>query len=243
MKRYYAIQQLDRVADIYIFGDIVPLKFFESDVSAAGIVGEIKDLAVDEIRVHIDSYGGTVSEGWAIYNALRQHPARVVTYGDGFVASAALYPFLAGEERVASNLSAYFFHRVSIRAEGYSDELRAAADEADMMTDIGIGAFVERTNMDEAEVRRLMDGETWLTPTEALERGLATSITADAALPIAQAAKKAVMQRVLFASAAEAARHAEPAEQDHTPETAERKNEAAPDQAEPTLKDIIKSLA
>ena len=79
MKRYYAIQQLDRVADIYIFGDIVPLKFFESDVSAAGIVGEIKDLAVDEIRVHIDSYGGTVSEGWAIYNALRQHPARVVT--------------------------------------------------------------------------------------------------------------------------------------------------------------------
>lgn len=243
MKRYYAIQQLDRVADIYIFGDIVPFEFFESDVSAAGIVGEIKDLAVDEIRVHIDSYGGAVSEGWAIYNALRQHPARVVTYGDGFVASAALYPFLAGEERVASNLSAYFFHRVSIRAEGYSDELRAAADEADMMTDIGIGAFVERTNMDEAEVRRLMDGETWLTPTEALERGLATSITADAALPIAQAAKKAIMQRVFFAPAAEAARRAEPEEREHKPETAERENEAAPEQAEPTLKDIIKSLA
>lgn len=243
MKRYYAIQQLDRVADIYIFGDIVPFEFFDGDVSAAGIVDEIKDLAVDEIRVHIDSYGGAVSEGWAIYNALRQHPARVVTYGDGFVASAALYPFLAGEERVASNLSAYFFHRVSIRAEGYSDELRAAADEADMMTDIGISAFVERTNMDEAEVRRLMDGETWLTPTEALERGLATSITADAALPIAQAAKKAIMQRVFFAPTAEADRRAEPEEQEHKPETDERKDETAPEQAEPTLKDIIKSLA
>lgn len=243
MKRYYAIQQLDRVADIYIFGDIVPFEFFDGDVSAAGIVDEIKDLVVDEIRVHIDSYGGAVSEGWAIYNALRQHPARVVTYGDGFVASAALYPFLAGEERVASNLSAYFFHRVSIRAEGYSDELRAAADEADMMTDIGISAFVERTNMDEAEVRRLMDGETWLTPTEALERGLATSITADAALPIAQAAKKAIMQRVFFAPVDEADRRAEPEEQEHKPETAERKDEAAPEQAEPTLKDIIKCLA
>lgn len=243
MKRYYAIQQLDRVADIYIFGDIVPFEFFDGDVSAAGIVDEIKDLVVDEIRVHIDSYGGAVSEGWAIYNALRQHPARVVTYGDGFVASAALYPFLAGEERVASNLSAYFFHRVSIRAEGYSDELRAAADEADMMTDIGISAFVERTNMDEAEVRRLMDGETWLTPTEALERGLATSITADAALPIAQAAKKAIMQRVFFEPAAVAATHADPAGQEHKAETAERENEAAPEQAEPTLKDIIKCLA
>lgn len=243
MKRYYAIHQLDRVADIYIFGDIVPFEFFDGDVSAAGIVDEIKDLVVDEIRVHIDSYGGAVSEGWAIYNALRQHPARVVTYGDGFVASAALYPFLAGEERVASNLSAYFFHRVSIRAEGCSDELRAAADKADMMTDIGISAFVERTNMDEAEVRRLMDGETWLTPTEALERGLATSITADAALPIAQAAKKAIMQRVFFAPVDEADRRAEPEEQEHKPETAEREKEAAPEQAEPTLKDIIKCLA
>ena len=201
MKRYYAIQQLDRVADIYIFGDIVPFEFFDGDVSAAGIVDEIKDLVVDEIRVHIDSYGGAVSEGWAIYNALRQHPARVVTYGDGFVASAALYPFLAGEERVASNLSAYFFHRVSIRAEGYSDELRAAADEADMMTDIGISAFVERTNMDEAEVRRLMDGETWLTPAQALEYGLATSIHKDDGLPVAQDAKKSIMQRLLQAKA------------------------------------------
>lgn len=201
MKRYYAIQQLDRVADIYIFGDIVPFELFDGDVSAAGIVDEIKDLVVDEIRVHIDSYGGAVSEGWAIYNALRQHPARVVTYGDGFVASAALYPFLAGEERVASNLSAYFFHRVSIRAEGYSDELRAAADEADMMTDIGISAFVERTNMDEAEVRRLMDGETWLTPAQALEYGLATSIHKDDGLPVAQDAKKSIMQRLLQAKA------------------------------------------
>ena len=112
-----------------------------------------------------------------------------------------------------------------------------------MMTDIGISAFVERTNMDEAEVRRLMDGETWLTPTEALERGLATSITADAALPIAQAAKKAIMQRVFFEPAAVAAAHADPAGQEHKAETAEREKEDAPEQAEPTLKDIIKCLA
>lgn len=205
MKKYYAIQQAGRAADLYIFGDIVPFEVFDGDVSAAGIVDEIKDLVVDEIRVHIDSYGGAVSEGWAIYNALRQHPARVVTYGDGFVASAALYPFLAGEERVASNLSAYFFHRVSIRVEGYSDELRAAADEADMMTDIGISAFVERTNMDEAEVRRLMDGETWLTPAQALEYGLATSIHKDDGLPVAQDAKKSIMQRLLRAESEEKA--------------------------------------
>ena len=135
-KQYYAIQQAQREADIYIFGDIVPFEFFEGDVSAHGITQQIKDLDVDQINVHIDSYGGAVSEGWAIYNALKNHPAKVVTYGDGFVASAALYPFMAGDERYASNLSAYYFHQVWISASGYADELRAAANEAELMTEV-----------------------------------------------------------------------------------------------------------
>ena len=161
------------------------------------IVNQIKNLDVDEIRVHIDSYGGSVSEGWAIYNALRQHPAKIVAYGDGFVASAALFPFLAGDERIASSLSAYYFHQARVSAEGYAAELRAAADEAEMMTEIGINAFVDRTGMTADEVRALMKMDTWLTPAQALDYGIATSITQDAALPVAQDAKKAIMQRVL----------------------------------------------
>ena len=195
-KQYYAIQQADRAADIYIFGDIVPFEWLDGDVSANGIKNQIEALDVDEIRVHIDSYGGAVSEGWAIYNALRQHQAKVVTYGDGFVASAALYPFLAGDERIASNLSAYYLHQVMMSAEGYAKDLRAAADEADLMTDVGINAFVERTGMDADAVRQLMEAETWLTPAQALEYGIATSVTADMMAPVAQAAKKDIIQRV-----------------------------------------------
>ena len=196
-RKFYAIQQADRAADLYIFGDIVPFVLFDGDVSAHSLEQQIKDLDVDEIRVHIDSYGGSVSEGWAIYNALRQHPAKIVAYGDGFVASAALFPFLAGDERIASSLSAYYFHQVMISASGYADDLRAAADEAEKMTEIGINAFVERTGMDADQVRQLMQAETWMTPAQALDCGLATSITTDGALPIAQDAKRAVMQRVL----------------------------------------------
>lgn len=201
MNKYFAIQQANRVANIYIFGDIVPIEWFDGDVSANGIKNQIEGLDVDEIHVHIDSYGGAVSEGWAIYNALRQHPAHVTTYGDGFVASAALYPFLAGDERVASNLSAYYFHRVSVAAEGYADELRAAANEADMMTEIGINAFVERTKMTADDVRALMEAETWLAPEEAIDRGLATSIAADTAMPVVQVAKKTILQSVLHEKA------------------------------------------
>lgn len=197
-RKFYAIQQADRAADLYIFGDIVSYPWTElGEASGMSIVNQIKNLDVDEIRVHIDSYGGSVSEGWAIYNALRQHPAKIVAYGDGFVASAALFPFLAGDERIASSLSAYYFHQVMISASGYASDLRAAADEAEKMTEIGINAFVERTGMDADQVRQLMQDETWMTPAQALDCGLATSIATDGALPIAQDAKRAVMQRVL----------------------------------------------
>lgn len=225
MKKYFSIQQLERAADIYIFGDIVPFEFFSSDVSAYGIVEQIKNLDVSEIRVHIDSYGGSVSEGWAIYNALRQHPAKVITYGDGFVASAALYPFLAGDNRIASNLSAYYLHRVSIAADGYSDDLRKAADEADQMTEIGISAFVERTGMDENDARKLMEAETWLSPDQAMEYGIATSIADDNVMLVVQDAKKSIMQRVL-----------------NNPDVKNHKDDHQKEPVEKTLREKIKNM-
>ena len=196
MNRYFAIQQAERTADIYIFGDIVPFAFFEGDVSAHSIVQQIQELDVDTIRVHIDSYGGAVSEGWAIYNALREHPAKIVTFGDGFVASAALYPFMAGDERYASNLSAYFFHQVMIGASGYAEDLRRAADEADILTEIGMAAFTERANITEEEVRQLMEAETWLSPQQALDYGIATAIVSDPVPRLQQGVKKMLMQKV-----------------------------------------------
>ena len=71
------------------------------------------------------------------------------------------------------------------------------------MTDIGINAFVDRAGMSAETVRALMEEETWLTPAQALEYGLVTSIVQDAAIPVAQAAKKAIMQKVLALPKAE----------------------------------------
>lgn len=218
MKRYYSIQQAERAADIYIFGDIVPFAFFEGDVSAHSIVQEIKDLDVDTIRVHIDSYGGAISEGWAIYNALRNHPAKIVSYGDGFVASAALYPFMAGDERYASNLSAYFFHQAMATAQGYASDLRAAADELDTMTQIGMAAFTQQASMAEEEVRQLMEEETWLSPQQALEWGVATAIIADPAPRVQQSVKRMLLQKLT-----EQAEPKAPVPASVTPEGAEEK--------------------
>ena len=183
-------------AEIYILGDIVDERWYEEETSLQSVIDAIKGLDTQEISIYIDSYGGSVAAGWGIYNALRQHPAKVKTYGVGFVASAALYPFLAGDERYASPLSAYYLHEAWTSASGYADELRRAADQIESITDIGVNAFVERAGMERDKVLELMHEETWLTPEAALELGIATAITQESGSGPAQSARREIMQRL-----------------------------------------------
>lgn len=171
----YTITQQGAEAEIYIFGDITSWPYGDNK-SAGGLIREIQALDADVINLHIDSYGGSVKEGWGMFNALRAHKAKINTYADGFVASAALYPFLAGENRYASTVSAFYLHEVAVGAEGYASDLRAAADDAEKMTQIGIQAFVEVTGVTEADILELMKQETWLKPAEALKMGICTQI-------------------------------------------------------------------
>lgn len=175
-KPYFDFQQAGEQADIYIFGDITSFPCVESNVSAfrlARLLEQSENLA--EINIHVDSYGGEVSEGFAIYNAIRNKNAHVKTYADGFVASAAIYPFLAGDERVANNVSAFYFHPVIGGQYGYAEDLREAADELDKLTEIGLGAFTA-AGMKEQAARDLINSKTWYAPEAVLEMGLATSI-------------------------------------------------------------------
>lgn len=196
-KPFYALQKFENSADIYIFGDICEFSWWEEDVTPTGIVKEIKDLDVSQINVHIDSYGGAVSGGWAIYNALKQHKAKITTYADGFVCSAALYPFLAGDERYASNVSGFYLHEVSTGAWGYAEDLRAAAEEAEKLTEIGINAFEEIAGMNRDTVKQLMEAETWLTPQEALSYNIATAVITKAESGEEQSALKAILQKIM----------------------------------------------
>lgn len=175
-KPYFDFQQAGEQADIYIFGDITSFPYVESDVSAFRLARQLeRSENLAEINIHVDSYGGEVSEGFAIYNAIRNKNAHVKTYADGFVASAAIYPFLAGDERVANNVSAFYFHPVIGGQYGYAEDLREAADELDKLTEIGLGAFTA-AGMKEQAARDLINSKTWYAPEAVLEMGLATSI-------------------------------------------------------------------
>lgn len=172
------ILRLDQSAEVYIFGDIVSSQWFEDETSADSFRRELQDLAADgvtRLNVHVDSYGGAVSAGWAIYNVLKDFPGTVDTFADGFVASAAVYPFLAGKNRYANPMSAFFLHQAWTVADGNADELRKAADDIEKFNAIGLEAFAA-AGMDKEKILELERQETWLNASEALELGLATEI-------------------------------------------------------------------
>lgn len=175
-KPYFDMQQSGEEANIYIYGDITSYPWEQSDVSAFRLANQLEQAGnLAEINVHVDSYGGEVSEGFAIYNALRAKNAQITTHADGFVASAAIYPFLAGTQRIANNVSAFYFHPVIGGGWGYAENLREAADELDKLTEIGLGAFTN-AGMKEQAARDIINSKTWYSPEAVLEMGLATSI-------------------------------------------------------------------
>lgn len=200
-KPYFTMQVNDQRADIYIFGDIVDDRWYSSETSAYSLAWQLQNLdpSVSEINIHIDCYGGSVAAGWGIYNTLRQHQgAKIRTYADGFVASAAIYPFLAGSERIASSTSAFYFHPAMSEARGYAEDLRKAADEAESITEIGLNAFVDSAGVSMDRARQLIDSKTWYTPAQMLDMGIATAVTGRSMIPgLQQSVREMVVKQLI----------------------------------------------
>lgn len=210
MKKYYSMETSGRTADVYIFGDIVDAAntgFDEwvgvdfGDVSGLSIVNEIKDLDVDTINVHINSCGGYTSEGLAIYNTLKNHPAKVVTYCDGFACSAASLVFMAGNERIMGAASALMIHNAWSDAEGNAAQLRQQADVLEKISQAAGNAYAEKVTISREELDALLDGDnhegTWILPDEAVKMGFATAISSAQESGIAnQSAMRMILQKV-----------------------------------------------
>ena len=179
MQKYYSLVKNSekREADLTIFGDITSYPWLESDVSSANLSKQLEELGdVDTIHVRINSYGGEVAEGLAIYNALKNHKAKVKTYCYGFACSIASVIFMAGEERLMSTASLLMIHNAWTFVSGNAAELRKQADDLDKITQASINAYMQKVNITEEELKTLMDSEHWLEYTEAVEKGFATGV-------------------------------------------------------------------
>lgn len=196
-QKYYALEKVERKAELYIFGSITRYPWYEKDRDSYGIVKQLQDLDVDEIDVYINSTGGSVSEGLAIYNTLKNHKAKIRTYNSGFACSAATVPFMAGDERIVFNSSLFMIHNAWTYASGNAADFRKQAEELEIITQASVKAYMERVNISEEEVKVMMDNETWLSAEQAVEYGFATGIYEEKVEGANQSSMPVIKQKLL----------------------------------------------
>lgn len=192
--RWYSLATDGKRATLDIYGDITSWPCMDTDVSAASLSKQLEAIDAEEIEVGINSYGGEIGEGLAIYNALKRHPAKVTTRCDGFACSIASVIFMAGDSRIMSEQSMLMIHNGWTVAEGDAAALRKQADDIEKLTEASVQIYMKHATIEESELRALMDAETWISPEEALDMGLATGIETDDAEKPAQSVRKKVMQ-------------------------------------------------
>lgn len=185
MKSMWEIrQQADpSTLDLYIYGDVEPDGYdfwtdevVRSETSANTFRAELDARPdVSQINIYINSYGGSVFEGTAIYNQLKRHPAHKTVYIDGFACSVASVIAMAGDEIVMPRNALMMVHNMWMYAQGNAAELRKAADDLDKINEAGRAAYLEKAGdkLTPEMIAELEDGETWLTAEECISYGLA----------------------------------------------------------------------
>src|SRR5690554_1302978 len=151
-------------------------------VSAKQFARDVKDLGnVSQIDLRINSPGGSVFDGNAIYNQLKQHPARVVVHVDGLAASMASVIAMAGDHIVMPENALMMIHNPWTVSIGNAEDLRKDADLLDTIKTTLLKAY-GRSMMTDGEISEMMDAETWLTGADAVDMGFADELEQEVAM-------------------------------------------------------------
>lgn len=133
----------------------------------------------EEIHVRINSPGGSVSHGVAIYNALRAHEGKVVVHVDALAASAASLIAMAGDEIIMGLGSMMMIHNPWSMTAGDADAHRKSADMLDKHAESMAGIYADGANVSQEDALEIMAAETWYSAQDAVEAGFATSVDGD----------------------------------------------------------------
>ena len=171
-------------AEIYIYDVIVNYAWDEDEITAKGFIDDLKALGSETpLDLHINSPGGSVFAGLAIYNALKRHQAEVAVYIDGLAASIASVVAMAGDRIIMPENALLMIHDPYAGASGTAADLRKAAEMLDKATISIISAYRTQSDLKDEEIAALMQAETWFNAAEAVELGFADEI--EESLPMA----------------------------------------------------------
>lgn len=188
LRPYNIVVNDDGSAEVNMYGEVVdrrPTDFWTGkpiDGNFIVLSEFLRDL--DELRdkssitVHINSVGGDMYAGIAIYNRLKELSGHVTTVNDGLAASAGSLIFMAGDTRKVNAGSNIMIHGAAGLLWGYYQvqDLRAAIKQLEAHNKAAVNIYAERTGRPAEEIKPMVDRETWLTGQDAVTAGFATEV-------------------------------------------------------------------
>lgn len=169
---WYEFRSQTEIPELWIYDEIGAW-----GIGALDFIAELNAVESLKIDMHINSPGGNVFDGAAIYNAIKRHPATVTTYIDGLAASIASVIALAGKKVYMAENAVYMMHNPWGLVMGNAEDMRKQADVLDKVRDTMLGAYVSKSGKTQDEVKALLDAETWMNSDEALASGFVDEIS------------------------------------------------------------------
>lgn len=169
---WYRLQaKADQRPALYIYDEI---GYFGQ--TAKGLADDLRELDASELDVHINSPGGDIFDGLAIYQALKDHKANVTIRIDGLAASIASVIAMAGDKVVMAPKSSLMIHDGWTMAVGSAKDMRKTADLLDKQSDIIASVYADKTGQPAEFWREIMGDDAWYNAEEALAAGLIDEI-------------------------------------------------------------------
>lgn len=163
-------------AEILIYGDIGG-GWWDEGITGESIAKEIAAIDAGTIHVRLNSGGGLVFEGLAIYNALARHDAKIIMHVDSIAASITSVIMMAGDEIHIAEGAQVMIHKPWSGTWGDATAMRKEADILDKLEKGIIDIYAARTGADRADLESWVASETWFTGQEAVDAGFADSMT------------------------------------------------------------------
>lgn len=156
--------------------DVIGEDFWTGGFTAKRAAGALRSIGSNDVTVKINSPGGDMFDGIAIYNLLREHPAKVTVKVMGLAASAASIIAMAGDE-IRMGLGTFMMvHNAWGMVIGNRHDMRAAADLFDEFDGALVDVYEARTGLKPEDVESIMDAETFLSASTAVEKGFADAV-------------------------------------------------------------------
>ncbi len=170
--KFYALEKSnDGTATIHLYDEVGAFGSGSKEFLA-----DLGKLDGQHIHLRINSPGGSVVEGTAIYNALRRHKGGLTVHIDALAASMASVIAMSGSPVYIADNALLMIHNPWTVSMGDSDQLRKEADLLDKLKSTLVNAYVRKTGMDQNQIAEMMDAETWLDAVEAVALGFADAI-------------------------------------------------------------------